>query len=71
MSLADFSTVKANSAASGELCLALQQMQTGEDTKGKKRGGARRRYLTAIYLHVGSAPHPLNVLTKGRALKVS
>lgn len=39
MSLADFSTVKANSAASGELCLALQQMQTGEDTKGREVWG--------------------------------
>lgn len=72
MSLADFSTVKANSAAPGELCLALRQMQTGEDTKGgKKGGGARRHYLTAIHLHVGGAPHPFNVLTKGRTLKVS
>lgn len=36
MSLADFSTVKANSTASGELCLALQEMRTGEDTKGEE-----------------------------------
>ena len=33
MSLADFSTVKANSTASGELCLARQEMQMGERTQ--------------------------------------
>lgn len=36
MSLADFSTVKANSTASGELCLALQEMRTGEERRGEE-----------------------------------
>lgn len=36
MSLADFSTVKANSTASGELCLAPQLMGTEEDTEGEE-----------------------------------
>lgn len=36
MSLADFSTVKANSKASGELCLAPQEIWTGEDTEGEE-----------------------------------
>lgn len=40
MSLADFSTAKANSTASGELCLAPQEMGTGEDTEGKRRWSA-------------------------------
>lgn len=60
MSLADFSTVKANSAASGELCLALQQMQTGEDAKGEKKevepGGVISRQF--IYMSV-VPPTPL------------
>lgn len=74
MSLADFSTVKANSTASGELCLAPRQMRMGEDTRGGGRGrgkggGEQRRYLTTIHLDVGSVP--LNVLTQGRTSEAS
>lgn len=69
MSLADFSTVKANSTASGELCLALQEMRMGEDTEGEGGGGAQRLYLTAIHLDVGNVT--LNVLTQGRPSEVS
>lgn len=69
MSLADFSTVKVNSIASGELCLAPQQMHTGEDTGGEKRGGALMCYLTAVHQDVGSIP--LNVLTQGRTSEAS
>lgn len=66
MSLADFSTVKANSTASDELCLVLQEIGTGEDTQeAGEGGGAQRSYLTTIHLNVGSVP-PLNVLTLGR-----
>lgn len=71
MSLADFLTIKANSTASGELCLALQEMWTGEDTEGEEEveHSEQRRYLTAIHLDVGSVP--LNVLTQGRTSEVS
>lgn len=67
MSLADFLTVKANSTASGELCLALQEMRTAEDTESG--GGAQRLYLAAIHLDVGNVT--LNVLTQDRSSEVS
>lgn len=46
MSLADFSTVKANSTASGELCLAPQEMRTGEDSEGEKEEVERRGVIS-------------------------
>lgn len=55
MGLADFSTVKANSTASGELCLAPQEMRTGEDTEGEEEvehGGVISRQ--SIYMSVVS-----------------
>lgn len=54
MSLADFSTVKANSTASGELCLAPQLMGTEEDTGEEEvecRGVISRQ---SIYMSVVS-----------------
>lgn len=69
MSLADFSKVNANSTASGELCLALQEMWTGEDTEGEGVSGVQRLYLTAIHLDVGNVTR--NVLTQGRPSEVT
>lgn len=69
MSLADFLTVEANSTASGELCLALQEMRTAEDTESGGGGGAQRLYLVAIHLDVGNVT--LNVLTQDRSSEVS
>lgn len=59
----DFSTVKANSTASGELCLLLQKMRTGEDIQESERRS--KRYLTPPVLKVSS----LNVLTQVGTLK--
>lgn len=59
----DFSTVKANSTASGELCLFLLKTRTAEGIEESRRRS--ERYLTPLALKVGSP----NVLTQVGTLK--